>query len=104
MYNSNTDSLGLILGVEVFFSIGHCSGALWHTFVDLFHCIGGILEVVIISSQLCQCRRLVLHERDDSVKVPSFTRPVHRPPVHKPGVPPDGLTRLQVWQDGLDKD
>ena len=28
MYNSNTDSLGLILGVEVFFSIGHCSGAL----------------------------------------------------------------------------
>ena len=31
MYNSNTDSLGLILGVEVFFSIGHCSGALWDT-------------------------------------------------------------------------
>ena len=30
MYNSNTDSLGLILGVEVFFSIGHCSGALWY--------------------------------------------------------------------------
>ena len=28
MYNSNTDSLGLILGVEVFFSLGHCSGAL----------------------------------------------------------------------------
>ena len=27
--NSNTDSLGWILGVEVFFSIGHCSGALW---------------------------------------------------------------------------
>ena len=30
MYNYNTDSLGLILGVEVFFSGGHCSGALWH--------------------------------------------------------------------------
>ena len=29
MYNCNTDSLGLILGVEVFFSLGHCSGALW---------------------------------------------------------------------------
>ena len=29
MYNCNTDSLGLILGVEVFFSDGHCSGALW---------------------------------------------------------------------------
>ena len=29
MYNCNTDSLGLILGVEVFFSGGHCSGALW---------------------------------------------------------------------------
>ena len=28
MYNSNTDSLGLILGVEVFFSLGQCSGAL----------------------------------------------------------------------------
>ena len=28
MYNYNTDSLGLILGVEVFFSGGHCSGAL----------------------------------------------------------------------------
>ena len=28
MYNSNTDSLGLIMGVEVFFSLGHCSGAL----------------------------------------------------------------------------
>ena len=28
MYNSNTDSLGLILDVEVFFSLGHCSGAL----------------------------------------------------------------------------
>ena len=28
MYNCNTDSLGLILGVEVFFSEGHCSGAL----------------------------------------------------------------------------
>ena len=28
MYNSNTDSLELILGVEVFFSLGHCSGAL----------------------------------------------------------------------------
>ena len=28
MYNSNTDSLGLILGVEFFFSEGHCSGAL----------------------------------------------------------------------------
>ena len=31
MYNCNTDSLGLILGVEVFFSEGHCSGALWWT-------------------------------------------------------------------------
>ena len=29
MYNSNTDSLGLILDVEFFFSLGHCSGALW---------------------------------------------------------------------------
>ena len=28
MYNCNTDSLGLILVVEVFFSEGHCSGAL----------------------------------------------------------------------------
>ena len=28
MYNSNTESLGLILGVEVFFSLGHCLGAL----------------------------------------------------------------------------
>ena len=28
MYNSNTDLLKLILGVEVFFSLGHCSGAL----------------------------------------------------------------------------
>ena len=28
MYNSNTDSLGLILDVEFFFSLGHCSGAL----------------------------------------------------------------------------
>ena len=28
MYNSNTDLLGLILDVEVFFSLGHCSGAL----------------------------------------------------------------------------
>ena len=28
LYNSNTDSFGLILGVEVFFSEGHCSGAL----------------------------------------------------------------------------
>ena len=28
MYNSNTDLLGLILGEEVFFSLGHCSGAL----------------------------------------------------------------------------
>ena len=32
MYNCNTDSLGLILGVEVFFSEGHCSGALWLPF------------------------------------------------------------------------
>ena len=32
MYNSNTNSLGLILGVEVFFSEGHCSGALWNLF------------------------------------------------------------------------
>ena len=63
-----------------------------------------MLEVVVVSSQLCQCRRLVLHERDDSVQIPSFTRSVHRPPVHEPGVPPDGLTRLQVWQDGLDND
>ena len=31
MYNCNTDSLGLILGVEVFFSEGHCSGALCMT-------------------------------------------------------------------------
>ena len=31
MYNCNTDSLGLILRVEVFFSEGHCSGALCHT-------------------------------------------------------------------------
>ena len=28
MYNCNTDLLGLILGEEVFFSDGHCSGAL----------------------------------------------------------------------------
>ena len=28
MYNSNTESNSLILGVEVFFSEGHCSGAL----------------------------------------------------------------------------
>ena len=38
MYNSNTDSLGLILDVEVFFSLGHCSGALCITlnfFLDL---------------------------------------------------------------------
>ena len=36
MYNSNTDSLGLILDVEVFLSLGHCSGALWFglTFVS----------------------------------------------------------------------
>ena len=34
MYNCNTDSLGLILGVgvEVFCSEGHCSGALCHIF------------------------------------------------------------------------
>ena len=31
MYNSNTDSLGLILDVEVFFSLGHCSGALCYS-------------------------------------------------------------------------
>ena len=37
MYNCNTDSLGLILGVEVFFSEGHCSGALCNIiFVYLF--------------------------------------------------------------------
>ena len=28
MYNSNTETLRLILGVEVFSSLGHCSGAL----------------------------------------------------------------------------
>ena len=42
MYNCNTDSLGLILGVEVFFSEGHCSGALWSHFgsqsVDTVNC------------------------------------------------------------------
>ena len=37
MYNCNTDSLGLILGVEVFFSEGHCSGALcWEIRINLF--------------------------------------------------------------------
>ena len=37
MYNSNTDSLGLILDVEVIFSLGHCSGALCITiiYIDL---------------------------------------------------------------------
>ena len=34
MYNCNTDSLGLILGVEVFFSEGHCSGALCRVIVE----------------------------------------------------------------------
>ena len=29
MYNSKTESNLLILGVEVFFSEGHCSEALW---------------------------------------------------------------------------
>ena len=33
MYNSNTNSLGLISGVEVFFSIGQCSGALCAAFL-----------------------------------------------------------------------
>ena len=37
MYNCNTDSLGLILGVEVFFSGGHCSGALCN---NNFHHLG----------------------------------------------------------------
>ena len=36
MYNCNTDSLGLILGVEVFFSEGHCSGALCWAFFYFF--------------------------------------------------------------------
>ena len=36
MYNCNTDSLGLIWGVEVFFSEGHCSGALCIVFVFAF--------------------------------------------------------------------
>ena len=36
MYNSNTDSLGLILGVEVFFSLGHCSGALCILIISIY--------------------------------------------------------------------
>ena len=35
MYNSNTDLLGLILDVEVFFSIGHCSGALCTVYAEM---------------------------------------------------------------------
>ena len=48
MYNCNTDSLGLILGVEVFFSEGHCSGALWgilETILSLASRAGGALGV-----------------------------------------------------------
>ena len=37
MYNCNTDSLGLILGVEVFFSEGHCSGALCYVTIIIIN-------------------------------------------------------------------
>ena len=36
MYNSNTDLLKLILGVEVFFSLGHCSGALCILIISIY--------------------------------------------------------------------
>ena len=46
MYNSNTDSLGLILGVEVFFYIGHCSGALWGAFNQEKALVGAFSVIV----------------------------------------------------------
>ena len=49
MYNSNTDSLELILGEEVFFSLGHCSGALWKALLGTFNqekALVGALSVI----------------------------------------------------------
>ena len=44
MYNSNTDLLGLILDVEVFFSEGHCSGALCQAFGRVSKMMGTCLD------------------------------------------------------------
>ena len=52
MYNNNTDLLGLILGVEVFFSEGHCSGALCRGSVDM--------EVVTRADKGAKCILCVL--------------------------------------------
>ena len=66
MYNSNTDSLGLILDVEVFFSLGHCSGALCNRFFFCLYVSATILfhpqnvsfkmnVLYIITITLCYC-------------------------------------------------
>ena len=66
MYNSNTDSLRLILDVEVFFSLGHCSGALCNPFFFCLYVSATILfhpqnvsfkinVLYIITITLCYC-------------------------------------------------
>ena len=58
MYNSNTESLGLILGVELFFSLGHCSGALCNT---LLKNILKLLFVVVDNRQKSGIETAVVH-------------------------------------------
>ena len=60
MYNYNTDSLGLILGVEVFFSGGHCSGALcsvfsWNVYLCMELCGVNMINVPYLG-EICKHR------------------------------------------------
>ena len=64
MYNCNTDSLGLILGVEVFFSEGHCSGALCVAFssaVSDAHTKHSYLSYLVLSKYLALKIVLAIH-------------------------------------------
>ena len=69
MYNCNTDSLGLILVVEVFFSLGHCSGALciWLSYI--------LSKQVTWDRSWCRCRGS-LGTLDGALGSSSFTLPV----------------------------
>ena len=60
MYNSNTDLLGLILDVEVFFSLGHCSGALCFTKQHLPSSTPAQVQVPAVRSHMCWCDDIVL--------------------------------------------
>ena len=65
MYNCNTDSLGLILGVEVFFSEGHCSGALCTALSTLSLNLGrnsiSIVAIVCNVREVVRLRKVGIH-------------------------------------------